>query len=227
MRFLNGKKTFDDRELDNVSEALRYRLNKLSQLRLRGELTRNKPKPKILPRNHNRRSQIERRQLHDESETQERQRIRLLSASNRGPAKHLHNPYRVRLRLLVKCVYEHGMNTRIKGDSCHRHTQRDSHPLACNTMLNPNPPISIEMDPIQSRPAPYIYNVSNHQHVFRTSSSSVAMFDKSAKKESAQLLPIFIKSESFESLPLMAAGERQKYFPGESQYSKHSNYLTV
>lgn len=118
----------------------------------------------------------------DERETQERQRIRLLSASNRGPAKHLHNPYRVRLRLLVKCVYEHGMNTRIKGDSCHRHTQCDSHPLACNTMLNPNPPISIEMDPIQSRPAPYIYNVSNHQYVFRTSSSSVAMFDKSAKK---------------------------------------------
>lgn len=71
MRFLNGKETFDDEELDDVSEALRYRLSELSQLRLRGELTRNKPKSKILPRNHNRRSQTERRQLHAEFERQE------------------------------------------------------------------------------------------------------------------------------------------------------------
>lgn len=67
----------------------------------------------------------------------------------RAPARHIHNPPREHLPLLVNCIRSMEGIPRSMGDSCHRDTRFDSHRQTLITMLNPNPPISNEMGPIQ------------------------------------------------------------------------------
>jgi hypothetical protein len=72
------------------------------------------------------------------------------------------------------------------------------------------------------------YNVSNNQQSSRIPSLSVAMFDRAAKKESAQLLPILINPEFLlKPLPLNGYRRQTELLPRKNPMCQTFHSLTV